>query len=147
MCWCTPRSLCRRRWRSPGLSWWSFTQASTALDTDFTAKLVDVQPDGYARNLQDGIIRARYRDSRSSPSLIVANQVYKYSIDLCATSYLFKAGHRVRLEISSSNFPRFDRNLNTGARPGEGSVGEPAKQTLCHSAAYPSHILLPVIPR
>ncbi len=121
--------------------------ASSAMDTDFTAKLVDVQPDGYARNLQDGIIRARYRDSRESPSLLVSNQVYKYSIDLCATSYLFKAGHRVRLEISSSNFPRFDRNLNTGAPLGEGSIGETAKQTICHSASYPSHILLPVIPR
>ena len=121
--------------------------ASSARDTDFTAKLVDVQPDGYARNLQDGIIRARYRDSRESPSLIEGGRVYKYAIDLCSTSYLFRAGHRLRLEISSSNFPRFDRNLNTGAPLGEGASGEPAKQTVCHSAGYPSRIILPVIPR
>ena len=78
--------------------------ASTATDTDFTAKLVDVHPDGYARNLQDGIIRARYRDSATIPSLIEPGRVYEYTIDLWATSNVFLAGHRIRVEISSSNF-------------------------------------------
>ena len=91
--------------------------ASSAPDTDFTAKLVDVEPDGFARNLTDGIIRARYRNSKSDPELIEPGRVYEYTIDLWATSNLFKAGHQIRLEISSSNFPRFDRNSNTGASP------------------------------
>jgi uncharacterized protein len=88
--------------------------ATSAPDTDFTAKLVDVCTHGCARNLTDGIIRARYRDSRSTPSLVEPGRVYRYTIDLWATSNVFKAGHRIRVEISSSNFPRFDRNPNTG---------------------------------
>src|SRR5262249_11931579 len=88
---------------------------SSAVDTDFTAKLVDVWPDGFAQNIAEGVIRARYRDSRETPSLMTPGQVYKFTIDLWATSNVFKKGHMVRLEVSSSNFPRFDRNLNTGA--------------------------------
>ena len=121
--------------------------ASSAVDTDFTAKLVDVRPDGYSQNLQDGIIRARYRTSAAQPSLITPGQVYEYTIDLWATSHLFKAGHRLRLDISSSNFPRFDRNPNTGAPIGIDPRLEPAQQTIHHSSAYPSHIVLPIIPR
>ena len=120
---------------------------SSAVDTDFTAKLVDVAPDGYARNLQDGIVRARYRTSARRPALITPGQVYEYKIDLWATSHVFQAGHRLRVEISSSNFPRFDRNSNTGAPLGEDDRLETAQQTVLHTAAHPSHILLPVIPR
>ena len=121
--------------------------SSTATDTDFTAKLVDVHPDGYARNLQDGIIRARYRDSATNPSLIRPGQIYEYTIDLWATSNVFKQGHRIRMEISSSNFPRFDRNPNTGAPFGSDARLETAQQTAHHSGQYPSHVLLPLIPR
>ena len=121
--------------------------ASSAVDTDFTAKLVDVRPDGYAQNIQDGIIRARYRSSARQPAFITPGQVYEYTIDLWATSQVFKAGHRLRVEISSSNFPRFDRNPNTGAPLGEDTRLETAQQTVQHRADYPSHIVLPVIPR
>ncbi len=121
--------------------------ASTAPDTDFTAKLVDVRPDGYAQNLADGIIRARYRESRSRPTLLTPGQVYKLTIDLWATSHVFLPGHRLRVEISSSNFPRFDRNLNTGADQATSSAWRTAEQTVFHEQRYPSHILLPLIPR
>ena len=121
--------------------------SSSALDTDFTAKLVDVCPCGSARSLIDGIIRARYRDSLSNATLIEPGKVYQYTIDLVATSNVFKAGHRVRVEISSSNFPRFDRNPNTGREPWEETELRPAVQTVLHSDRYPSHITLPVIPQ
>jgi uncharacterized protein len=121
--------------------------ATSAPDTDFTAKLVDVCAHGCARNLADGIIRARYRDSRSTPSLVEPGRVYGYTIDLWATSNVFKAGHRIRVEISSSNFPRFDRNPNTGKPVAEDSALQPALQTILHNAQYPSHITLPIVPR
>ena len=121
--------------------------ASSAPDTDFTAKLVDVHPDGCVRNLQDGIIRARYRDSTRHPSPIEPGLVYEYVIDLWATSNVFQAGHRVRVEISSSNFPRFNRNQNTGAPFGADAVLKTARQTVHHRTDYPSYILLPIIPR
>ena len=121
--------------------------ASTATDTDFTAKLVDVRPDGYAHNLQDGIVRARFRTSAAEPSLIRPGRIYKYEIDLWSTSHLLFAGHRLRLEISSSNFPRFDRNPNTGEAIGVDDRLETALQTVVHTPDYPSHVTLPVIPR
>ena len=121
--------------------------ASTARDTDFTAKLVDVHPDGYARNLQDGIIRARYRASRTSPTFIEPGRLHQYTIDLWATSNVFLPGHRIRLEISSSNFPRFDRNPNTGAAFGADSRAETAQQTIYHRDGRRSHVLLPIMPR
>ena len=121
--------------------------SSSATDTDFTAKLVDVHPDGYARNLQDGIIRARYRESASQPTLIVPGEVYRYDIDLWATSNVFLKGHCIRVEISSSNFPRFDRNPNTGAPFGRDARLDKARQEVHHSERYPSYIVLPVIPR
>ncbi len=120
--------------------------SSDAADTDFTAKLVDVRPDGYAQNLQDGIVRARFRDSASEPSPIAPGRVYGYEIDLWATSHLVRAGHRLRIEISSSNFPRFDRNPNTGAPIGQGVRLKTARQQVHHSADYPSHVVLPLIP-
>lgn len=121
--------------------------ASSARDTDFTAMLVDVDPSGYARFLTDGIVRARYRNTTERAEEIVPGKIYKYSIDLWATSNAFKVGHRIRLYISSSNFPRFNRNLNTG-EPIEGSARvAQAQQTIYHDAQHPSSIILPVIPR
>jgi putative CocE/NonD family hydrolase len=121
--------------------------ATSAVDTDFTAKLVDVHPDGYARNLTDGIIRGRYRESRRKATLLKPGEVYEYVIDLWATSNVFKAGHRLRLDIASSNFPRFDRNPQTGEASSEASRLEPALQRVFHDNLRPSHVVLPVIPR
>ena len=121
--------------------------ASSAPDTDFTAKLVNVRPDGYAQNLADGIIRARYRDSRATPTPLTPGEVSRFIIDLWATSHVFLPGHRIRLEIASSNFPRFDRNLNTGEDQATGTRRQTARQTIFHDSRYPSHIMLPVIPR
>jgi putative CocE/NonD family hydrolase len=120
--------------------------ASDARDTDFTAKLVDVFPDGYAMNVAQGIIRARYRDSWERPTLLEPGRVYQYTIDLWSTSNCFLCGHRIRVEISSSNFPQFDRNPNTGNPFGLDAELRPARQTLFHDADRPSHILLPLIP-
>ena len=120
--------------------------ASSATDTDFTAKLVDVSPCGCANNLTDGIIRARYRESTVQSQLIEPGQPYKYTIDLWFTSNVFKAGHRIRLEVSSSNFPRFDRNPNTGNDFGADAILMPAMQTVLHNSDHPSHVTLPVIP-
>ncbi len=121
--------------------------ASSAPDTDFTAKLVDVHPDGYARNLTDGIIRGRYRETRERATLLTPGEVYAYTIDLWSTSNVFKAGHRIRVEIASSNFPRFDRNPQTGEASAETDRLEPALQHVFHDETRPSHIVLPVIPR
>ena len=126
------------------VSLWAIT---SALDTDFTAKLVDVCEDGCARNLTDGIIRARYRDSMSDPSLITPNEPTCYKIDLWATSNCFKKGHRIRIEISSSNFPRFDRNSNTGGEISEDKLLLPALQKVLHTSDYPSYITLPIVAR
>ncbi len=120
--------------------------SSSAKDTDFTAKLVDVHPCGYARNLNDGILRARYRSSMSEPELLTPGELTRFEIDLVATGNAFLPGHRIRVEISSSNFPRFDRNPNTGELPGRSDEITSAMQTIHHSAQYPSHIILPVIP-
>jgi putative CocE/NonD family hydrolase len=121
--------------------------ASTgARDTDFTAKLVDVFPNGEARNLTDGILRLRYRESLERPALAQPGQIYQLSLDLGVTSNLFRKGHRVRLEVSSSNFPRFDRNPNTGGAIAEETRLNKAVQTIYHDSDHPSHLLLPVMP-
>ena len=112
-----------------------------------TAKLVDVHPDGRAFNLCDGIVRTRYRDSFTEPKLLEANQVYRYEIDLWVTSNVFLPGHRVRLEVSSSNFPRFDRNPNSGKAFGTDTELLTAKQAIYHGGEHASSIILPVIPR
>ena len=119
---------------------------SSALDTDFTAKLVDVGPDGFARNLTEGIIRARYRDSRKRAELLKPGEVYELSIDLWSTSNVFLKGHALRLEISSSNFPRFDRNLNTAEQPESGQRFIPATNVVFHDHEHPSALILPVVP-
>jgi len=121
--------------------------ASTAPDTDFTAKLLDVHPDGKAYNLCDGIIRARFREPAQPTSLIKPGQTYRYEIDLWVTSNLFRPGHRIRVHVSSSNFPRFDRNPNTGHDFGVDAELAKATQTIFHDRDRPSHLLLPVIPR
>ena len=118
---------------------------SSAVDTDFTAKLVDVSPSGFAMNLTDGILRMRYRDSQEKPDLMNPEQTYKISVDLWATSNVFKKGHAVRLEVSSSNFPRFDRNFNTGADQATSRLFVSANNTVLHDAEHPSALLLPVI--
>ncbi len=120
--------------------------SSSATDTDFTAKLVDVRPDGYAQNIADGILRARYRESLSNPSLMTPGEPYEFSIDLWATSHVFLPGHCIRVEVASSNFPRFDRNLNTGGDQATGTQFQTAQQTVLHDSKFRSHILLPVIP-
>ena len=120
--------------------------STTGRDTDFTAKLVDVAPCGCARNLTDSIVRARYRLTTDSPTPIEPGTVYEYTIDMVATSNVFLKGHQVRLEVSSSNFPRFDRNPNTGQEPSEDSEPVAALQTIHHDAGHPSRLVLPVIP-
>ena len=119
--------------------------SSSASNTDFTAKLVDVHPDGRAMRICEGIIRASHRNADKRPSNIVPGEVYEYEIDLWATSNLFKKGHQIRVEIASSNFPRFDRNLNTGNDFATETNMIKAKQEIFHSKKYPSCIILPVI--
>jgi putative CocE/NonD family hydrolase len=121
--------------------------ATSAADTDFTAMIVDVDAKGYARYLGDGIIRARFRNSRERVEPIEPGKIYKYAIDLWATSNVFKAGHRIRVYISSSNFPRFNRNLNTGEKTFGGTRMVKARQTIYHDSEHPSAVVLPIIPR
>ncbi|MSP11634.1 MAG: CocE/NonD family hydrolase [Chloroflexi bacterium] len=121
--------------------------ATSARDTDFTVKLVDVYPEGQAIHLAEGILRGRYRQGFEREDLLQPGEVAEYRIELASTSNVFKKGHRLRVEISSSNFPRFDRNLNTGEGIATGTRMQVAHQTVLHNSAYPSHIVLPVIPR
>jgi uncharacterized protein len=121
--------------------------SSSAPDTDFTAKLVDVAPNGYAANLCDGIIRARYHNSGAHPELMQPGEPYEFTIDLMGTGNLFRAGHQIRLEIASSNFPKFDRNPNTGEPAALARQTRPAMQTVFHDSKYPSYVVLPIIPR
>jgi putative CocE/NonD family hydrolase len=120
--------------------------STSAVDTDFTALLVDVDESGYARFLTDGIVRARYRESTKEASAITPGKIYKYTIDLWATANVFKAGHRIRLYISSSNFPRFNRNMNTGEDISNASKFVRATQTIYHDREHSSVLILPVIP-
>ncbi|MGA7857202.1 MAG: CocE/NonD family hydrolase [Terracidiphilus sp.] len=119
---------------------------SSAVDTDFTAKLVDVWPNGFAQNLTEGILRARFRESISSAKLIEPGKIYEYKIDLWSTSNVFLKGHRIRLEVSSSNFPRFDRNLNTGKDDSTSANLVKATNTIYHDSEHPSALILPVVP-
>jgi putative CocE/NonD family hydrolase len=119
---------------------------SSAVDTDFTAKLVDVWPDGFAQNLTEGIIRGRYRDSTEKATLLNPGQIYKFNLNLWSTSNVFKKGHVLRLEVSSSNFPRFDRNLNTGEQTSTGQHFVSATNTIYHDAEHPSVLTLPIVP-
>jgi hypothetical protein len=120
---------------------------SSAVDTDFTAKLVDVWPNGFAQDLTEGILRVRYRKSTGAAEPIVPGKVYEYKIDLWSTSNVFLKGHKIRLEVSSSNFPRFDRNLNNGKNASADAAFGKADNTIYHDREHPSALLLPVVPR
>ncbi|MBZ5548736.1 MAG: CocE/NonD family hydrolase [Acidobacteriia bacterium] len=120
--------------------------ASTATDTDFTAKLIDVWPDGFAERLSDGIVRARFRKGMDKEELIQPETIYEYRIDAWNTCQMFKPGHRIRIEISSSAFPKYPRNLNTGGPLGRSSKMQTAQQTIYHDAQHPSHVTLPIVP-
>ncbi len=120
--------------------------ASSAPDTDFTAKLVDVHPDGYVHNVSEGIIRARYRNSDHRESWLTPDAVHDYTIDLGYTATVFRRGHRIRLQISSSNFPHFDRNPNTATAFGAGAELEPANQRVYHDAMHPSQLVVQIAP-
>jgi putative CocE/NonD family hydrolase len=127
--------------------------SSSASDTDFTAKLLDVHPPtkdfpaGIDMNIEDGIVRARFRNSLEREEMMAPGTVYKLTIRLYPTSNVFKAGHRIRLDISSSNFPRFDLNPNTGEPLNMNRRIQRATNTIYHDHAHPSHVVLPVIPR
>ena len=117
--------------------------STTVPDTDFTAKLVDVHPDGSAFNVSEGILRQSYRDK---PDSSATDGVHQIQIELWPTSELFFKGHRIRLEVSSSNFPRFDRNPNIGNTIATESKVITAKQTVRHGVQFPSRLILPIIP-
>jgi hypothetical protein len=119
--------------------------SSDALDTDYTAKLTDVYPDGRSMLIADGIIRARYRNSFTTPELMTPGTVYRFEIDLWATSIIINTGHRLRLAISSSNNPRFDVNPNTGGDTFDKENMITAANTIYYNSTYPSHVLLPVV--
>ena len=119
--------------------------STSAKDTDFTAKLMDVTPGGNARLLSDGVVRARFRNGLNSPQFIEPGKVYRYVIDLWFTSNEFQTGHRMALAISSSNFPRINRNLNTGGDNECDSDFIIAEQTIFHDTRFPSHLILPIV--
>ena len=121
--------------------------ASSARDTDFIARLMDVYPDGTAYNLTEGIIRARFRESIwEAPKSLVPGEIYEYTIEALPTSNVFLKGHSIRVHITSSNFPLYDRNPNTGHEQGVDAEMQIAEQTIYHSEKHPSHVILPVIP-
>ena len=117
-----------------------------AVDTDFVAKLIDVYSDGGAINVAEGILPTRYRNSPSQPELMEPGEIYKMEVDLIGTANLFRTGHRIRVRVTSSHFPQFARNLNTGEPFGTSSVMITEEQTIHHSADRPAHVMLPVIP-
>jgi putative CocE/NonD family hydrolase len=120
--------------------------SSSAVDTDFTGMLVDVWPNGFAQNLTSGILRLRYRNSQEKPDLANPGETYHITLDLWATSNVFLAGHKLRLEVSSSNFPRFDRNLNTGEDQARGTRMIKATNVIYHDKLHPSALVVPVVP-
>jgi putative CocE/NonD family hydrolase len=120
--------------------------SSSAVDTDFTGMLVDVWPNGFAQSLTSGILRLRYRNSQEKPELANPGETYHITVDLWATSNVFLAGHKLRLEVSSSNFPRFDRNLNTGEQQARGTHMIKATNVIYHDKAHPSALLVPIVP-
>jgi putative CocE/NonD family hydrolase len=120
---------------------------SSAPDTDWVVRLCDVWPDGRSMFVCDGILRARYRTSFEHPELMAPGNVYRFDIDLFATAQAFQPGHRLRVQVTSSDFPRYARNLNTGGDPIEEVQPRVALNTVFHDARYPSHIVLPVMDR
>ncbi len=120
--------------------------ATDGPDTDWMVKLVDVYPNGYAMNIAEGILRARYRKGLSQPELLKPNEAYEFEVDLVGTANVFEPGHQIRVDVTSSNFPQFDRNLNTGDKPGTGSQPRVARNTVFHTPERASAIVLPVVP-
>ena len=120
--------------------------SSSAVDTDFTGKLVDVWPNGFAQNLTEGILRLRYRNSQEKAELVNPGETYHITVDLWATSNVFLAGHKLRLEVSSSNFPRFDRNMNTGEEQARATRMVKTTNVIYHDKAHPSALLISIVP-
>ncbi len=143
MCYTTPQL--RADLEVTGPIEFHLSAATSARDTDFAVKLVDVHPDGRAYNVAEGIIRARYRKSIFEPELPTPGQTYQYIIDMANISQVFRTGHCVRIDVTSSNFPGFDRNMNTGNQPGEDKDGVRATQTIYHDSTALSYIDLPII--
>lgn len=114
-------------------------------DTDWMVKLVDVYPNGFAFPVAEGILRARFRDGLDKPKLLTRNTPYEFTVDLAGTANTFLPGHRIRIDITSSNFPQFDRNPNTGEPLGSASKTRIALQTIFHGGPRPSHIILPIV--
>jgi uncharacterized protein len=124
-----------------------FWAISSAPDTDFTVKLVDVHPDGLTHNVADRVIRASLRrGSKLPPELIAPGAAYEYSLEVGNTATMLRAGHKIRVEISSSNFPHYGRNLNTGLSDNKTSKTAIAHQTILHDSEHPSYIQLPIAP-
>ncbi len=121
--------------------------ATDARDTDWTAMLLDVHPDGRAYRVQDGITRARFREGFNREVFPARNRPAQYSIDLWHTGLVFRAGHRIRVAVASAAFPKYARNLNTGGDNNADSTFVSARQRVLHDRAHPSYITLPVIPR
>jgi putative CocE/NonD family hydrolase len=121
--------------------------ASAARDTDFMTKLIDVWPTGFAQRLIDGMVRARFREGMDRPALIEPGRIYVYDLDLWNTCQVYQKGHRIRLEISSSAFPKYDRNLNTGEALGKTTRMQAAEQKIYHDHEHLSYVLLPIVPR
>jgi putative CocE/NonD family hydrolase len=119
--------------------------SSDAKDTDFTIKLIDVYPDGRAYNLDETIQRARYREGYDKEVFLKKDEVVKLEMSPMATSNFFDKGHRIRIEISSSNFPRFERNLNTGGNNYDEKDGVIANNKIYHTKQHPSQIRLPIV--
>jgi putative CocE/NonD family hydrolase len=121
--------------------------ATSAVDTDWVVRLLDVYPDGYAFPLTERMIRARYREPQTTQKLLEPNRVYEHTIELRPVGNLFKAGHRIRVVIAGATFSQFDADMNTGGVFGTESGGVAATQCVFHDASRPSHVVLPMVPR
>jgi putative CocE/NonD family hydrolase len=121
--------------------------SSSAPDTDFVVRLIDVHPDDYMHNLCDGVLRARYRQSLKEPSWMRNDQIYELKVDLWSMAHVFKLGHRIAVQVTSSSFPRWDRNWNTTEDIGSATAGQIAHQKIWHDSNHPSCILLPALAR
>lgn len=118
--------------------------SSSARDTDFIVRLCNVWPDGRSVRICDGVVRARYRESVERETLMQPGEVYRFDIDMTATAHTFLPGHRIRVHVTSSDFPRYDRNLNTGEPFGTEISGHVAENTVYHDVERPSHVVLPI---
>ena len=121
--------------------------SSSAVDTDWVVRLSEVKPDGRSENIQDGILRARYRDSRTEPKLLEPGKIYEFKVDLWANSYVVPAGSAIRVTVNSSSFPQWSRNMNVAEYPEQATEWVKADNTIYLDPDHPSHIILPVIPR